>query len=133
VAASLSCENGGAGLGGALINFGGSSLTINGCTLSGNQAVGGAGGAGANGGNGFGGGVYNDGQSSLTITGSTITGNSATGGAAGSGGSAGQGIGGGAYFAGGGMVCLDAFTQAHAKNNHASTIGDDLFGDFTTC
>jgi hypothetical protein len=30
-------------------------------------------------------------------------------------------------------VCLDAFTQAHVKNNHASTSDDDLFGAFTTC
>ena len=102
-----------------------------------------AGGAGANGGNGFGGGLFNDGPSvlsantgtpaTLTVTESTVSGNQATGGALGSGGHAGQGIGGGAYFASGGVVCLDAFTQAHVKNNHASTSDDDLFGAFTTC
>jgi len=25
------------------------------------------------------------------------------------------------------------FTQAHVKNNHASTSNGDLFGDFTIC
>jgi hypothetical protein len=45
---------------------------------------------------------------------------------------AGLGVG-GAYFASGGSVCLDAFTQAHVKKNHASTSDDDLFGVFTTC
>ena len=39
----------------------------------------------------------------------------------------------GLYLALGGDVCLDAFTQAHVKNNHASTSDDDIFGDFTTC
>jgi hypothetical protein len=136
-------SNGADGLGGGIANLFGATLTVSGCTLSGNQALGGAGGSGANGGNGFGGGLFNDGPSAapgnagtpatLTITGSTITDNQATGGAAGSGGSAGQGVGGGAYFASGGVVCLDAFTQAHVSNNQASTSDDDLFGAFTTC
>jgi hypothetical protein len=91
-----------------------------------------------NGGNGLGGGLYNDGStafgvSTLTVTGTTITHNDADGGAAGAGGSAGQGIGGGLYLADGGIVCLDVFTQAHAKKNHASTSNDDIFGSFTTC
>jgi hypothetical protein len=42
-------------------------------------------------------------------------------------------VGGGAYFASGGAVCLDAFTQAQAKGNHATTGDDDLSGAFTTC
>jgi hypothetical protein len=125
--------NGADGLGGALANFPGSTLTVSNCTLTGNQAMGGAGGAGGNGGNGFGGGLYNDGTSTFTVTGSTITLNQATGGAAGAGGSDGTGIGGGAYFAAGGVVCLDSFTQTHAKENRASTSDDDLFGDFTIC
>jgi hypothetical protein len=87
---------------------------------------------------GLGGGLSNDGStafgvSSLTVTGSTITHNDANGGAAGAGGSAGQGIGGGLYLADGGIVCLDVFTQAHVKKNHASTSNDDIFGSFTTC
>jgi hypothetical protein len=134
--------NGSDAHGGAISNILGASLTLTDCVLTNNLVVGGAGGAGANGGNGFGGGVFNQGPSSapyagtpptLTITGTTITGNQATGGGAGSGGSAGQGIGGGADFAPGGTVCLDAFTQAHVTNNHASTSDDDLFGVFTPC
>jgi hypothetical protein len=123
----------GYGVGGALSNQSGAAATVTGSDFIGNQAIGGAGRPGASGGNGLGGGVYNDGQSSLAVTGSTITDNSATGGAAGSGGSAGRGVGGGTYFAAGGAVCLDAFTQSHVKNNHASTDHDNLFGDFTTC
>jgi hypothetical protein len=141
--AGASGGQGADGLGGGIANLLGATLAVNGCTLSGNQAIGGAGGAGGNGGDGLGGGLYNGGLSiwpanagtaaTLTVTGSTITDNQATGGAAGSGGTAGQGVGGGAYFASGGVVCLDAFTQAHVKNNHASTGGDDLFGTFNPC
>ena len=130
------------GQGGGIVNLEGTLIATN-CTLSGNQAIGGAGGTGGNGGNGFGGGLFNDGVSiwptnagtpaTLTVLGSTISDNQATGGAAGAGGSVGQGVGGGAYFADGGVVCLDAFTQAHVKKNHASTSYNDIFGDFTTC
>jgi hypothetical protein len=81
----------------------------------------------------LGGGVYNDGQSSLTILTSTISGNQAEGGSTGTGGSAGLGEGGGLYLADGGVACLDTFTQAHTKNNHATTDHDDIFGAFTTC
>jgi hypothetical protein len=109
----------------------GSTLTVSGCTLSGNQALGGAGGSGADGGNGFGGGLYNDGTSTLTVTGSTVTASSALGGAGGSGGSAGLGEGGGAYFAPGGDVCLDLLTSIHG--NTASTSDNDVSGSFTTC
>ena len=130
--------NGTDGLGGGIANILGSTLTVSNCTVDHNQAVGGAGGAGGNGGNGFGGGIYNDGStalgaSSLSVTGSTITHNRADGGAACAGGSAGQGIGGGLYLASGGIVCLDVFTQAHVKKNHASTSNDDIFGSYTTC
>jgi hypothetical protein len=118
-------QNGGNGLGGALSNFGGSTLTVSSCTLSGNSATGGAEGAGASGGNAFGGGIYNDGQSSLTILTSTLRGNQAEGGSA--------GTGGGLYLADGGVACLDTFTQANTKNNHATTDHDDIFGSFTTC
>jgi hypothetical protein len=30
-------------------------------------------------------------------------------------------------------VCLDVFTQAHVKKNHASTSNDDIFGTYTKC
>jgi hypothetical protein len=116
-----------AALGGGLANVLGAALTVGSWTLSGNSVTAGASGAG------FGGGLYNDGTSSHPVTSSTVTSDSATGGAAGSGGSTGQGIGGGLYLAPGGVVCLDVFTQAHAKNNHASAGDDDLFGAFTTC
>jgi hypothetical protein len=116
--------NGADGLGGAIGNLLGSPLTISGCTLNGNQAIGGTGGSGANGGNGFGGGLYNDGTSSLTVTSSTITKNSATGGAAGSGGSAGQGAGGGIYIASGATADLDSYTVAHTTTNTALTDPD---------
>ena len=108
-------------------------MTVSNCTVTGNEAIGGAGGSGANGGNGFGGGAYNDGQSTLTILGSTITDNQAIGGAAGVGGIAGLGEGGGLYLADGGIACLDTFTQAHTTDNHATTDHDDIFGSFTTC
>jgi hypothetical protein len=64
----------------------------------------------------------------LAVTRSTNIHHDADGGAAGSGGSDGQGIGGGLYLASGGIVCLDVFTQAHVKKNHASTSNDDIFG-----
>jgi hypothetical protein len=128
-----------AGLGGGLPNTPGAALTASNSTRTGNQAVGGAGGTGGR----FGGGAFYYGLSispanfgtpaTAAPTGSTIGGNQATGGAAGAGGTAGLGEGGGAYFASGGIVCLDAFTQAHLTNNHASTGDDDLFGTFTTC
>jgi hypothetical protein len=128
-------SNGTDGLGGGIANILESTLTASSCTLDHNRAIGGE---GDDGGNGFGGSVYNDGStafgvSSLTVTGSTITHNRADGGAADDGGSAGQGIGGGLYLASGGIVCLDVFTQAHVKKNHASTSNDDIFGSFTTC
>jgi hypothetical protein len=106
----------------------GSTLTVSGCTLSSNQAIGGAGGSGS----GFGGGLCNDGTSILTITTSAISSNQASGGAAGSSGSAGQGIGGGVYFASGG-ACLDLFTSLNITGNTASTSNNDIFGVFTIC
>jgi hypothetical protein len=116
---------------GALADVLGATLSVSVCTLSGNQALGGAGGLGANGGNGFGGGLYNDGSSTLTVSGTTVTANTASAGAAGSGGSTGLGKGGSAYFAMGGDVCLDLLTSM--IGNTASTSNDDVFGSFTNC
>ncbi len=59
--------------------------------------------------------------------------NRAIGGEGDDGGSDGQGIGGGLYLAAGGIVCLDVFTQAHVKKNHASASNDDIFGSYKTC
>jgi hypothetical protein len=68
-----------------------------------------------------------------TVLGSTITDNLAIGGAAGVGGIAGFGEGGGLYLTPGGVACLDAFTQAHTKNNHATSDHDDIFPWFPPC
>jgi CSLREA domain-containing protein len=110
---------GGEGLGGGIDSFGGlgATLTVERSTLSGNEALAGAGGAGGNGaagetrgtgGNGTegdGGGVHNSNSPTFTIDSSTFSGNLATGssggavgGGAGSGGAAGEadrGFGGG--------------------------------------
>jgi uncharacterized protein (TIGR03118 family) len=133
----LAGGNGTDGLGGGIANILGSTLTVGNCTLNSNRAVGGEADDGGNGGNGLGGGIYNDGGtdfgvSSLTIIGSTIAHNKANGGE-GDGGSEGEGIGGGLFLAAGGSVCFDVFTQAHVKDNHASTSNDDVFGVFTIC
>ena len=77
-------------------------VTIESTTVSGNQAVGGAGG------NGFGGGIFVDQQNSafptVEIEGCVVTGNQADGG------SGGQGVGGGLYISAVSSVCLDTFT-----------------------
>jgi hypothetical protein len=76
-----------------------------------NQALGGAGGAGANGGDGLGGGIASgaldfalgqpDPTSSLTVNGGKIAGNEAVGGTGGSGANGGDGLGGGSFLGGG--------------------------------
>jgi hypothetical protein len=105
-------------------------LTVSHSTLRDNRATGGAGDLG---GDGQGGGIVTDAHAILTLTDSRITRNEADGGSGGGGGCDGQGIDGGLYLAAGGSACLDAFTQAHVKHNHASTSDDDVFGVFTTC
>src|SRR5262249_55625796 len=127
----------GNGFGGGISNVQGATFTLIQCAVSDNQAHGGEGVAGGAG-NELGGGIYTDGGtgfgvSALTVTGSTINFNEAIGGKGDHGGNDGQGIGGGIYLAAGGSVCLDAFTVAHAKHNHASTSNDDIFGDYTNC
>ena len=108
-------SDGADGLGGGIANFAGSTLILSGCTLSGNDATGGAGG-----GHGFGGGVYNDGTSGLTISSSTISSNHATGG------TFGYGEGGGLYVASDGIVYLDAFTVSRTTGNTP----DDIYGSY---
>ena len=120
--------------GGLSTHLGGTIIAGN-CTVSRNEATGGAGGTGANGGNALGS-FYNDGStalgvSSLQISGSTIIRNDVDGGSAGAGGNDGQGIGGGLYLATGGSVCLGTTTDV--KKNRASTSSDDIFGAFTAC
>ena len=90
-------------------------------TFSGNQAIGGDGGAGDNApADAQGGGLFNLGTATLTKT--TITGNKATGGAAGSGGLAGLGIG-GVYNAG--SISIDTLDLIFG--NEADE-WDDCFG-----
>jgi hypothetical protein len=123
--------NGGTGLGGGIsvgtsVLFGiadNATLQVTGSTLSGNIAVGGAGGTGSNGGDGLGGGLAIQAGASATVSGSRIEANLALGGAAGSGGSTGAGLGGGVYHLG--TFAVDALTVI--KKNHASTSGDDIF------
>ena len=100
-------------------------------TFAGNLSVGGAGGAGGSGGDGEGGGVLCDDSSALTVKGSTLIQNVAVGGLAGAGVAGGEGEGGGIYILPGGAVCLSPDTIV--TGNHASTVGDDIFGPFTIC
>jgi hypothetical protein len=132
--------DGGDALGGGVANLLGASLTVSDSTLAHNQAIGGDGPAG---GNGSGGGSFNDGLSTnplnlgtparLTVLGSALTHNLAQGGEGDDCGSDGQGIGGGLYLAAGGIVCIDVFTQAHVKQNRASTSNDNIFGFYMSC
>ena len=68
------------GLGGGLANVLGAALTVVGCKVDHNLAVGGDGADGSDGGDGLGGGVYNDAASSLSLERSTLTANHANGG-----------------------------------------------------
>jgi hypothetical protein len=81
----------GSGMGGAIFNDWGATLTIFNSTLSGNSAVGGIGGAssgsGGRGGSGYGGAIFNL-NGTVTINFSTIASNTVTAGVGGTGGSA---------------------------------------------
>jgi hypothetical protein len=145
--------NGGNGFGGGLYVAGGTATLTN-VTLSSNTAQGGAGGdgillhdpdshklfptAGNNGGNGFGGGLYAAGGT-VSLHGSTVAQNTAAGGAGGHGprgapnGTPGLGEGGGLYLDAAAAVCLDAFTQANASHNNASTSDNNIHGSYSIC
>ena len=129
------------------------SLTISGCTIRNNTAVGGRGSDGANFYNGFiepgshspvagqpggdahGGGVCIAGGTA-DITGTTVEQNVAKGGVGGKGmkwrpnGAAGLGIGGGLFIAAAASVGLDAFTVDHVKRNNASSSGPNIAGSY---
>ncbi len=77
-----------------MVNSFGSIATLQSCTITLNQSLAGAGGAGANGGVAGAGGVNNSYASVLTIQNSTLSDNRAQGGAAGTSGQAGPGQGG---------------------------------------
>src|SRR4051812_11718939 len=74
-----------------------------------------------------GGGVPHTGPSTGVIRRPCTSFHSRLGGAAGVGGLAGLGKGGGLYLSPGGVACLDDFTQAHTRNNHATSDYDDIF------
>jgi hypothetical protein len=123
---------GGLGLGGGLANENGGVLTVSDSLIALNRAIGGAGngGDGGNGGNGCGGGLFNGlpnafGTPTLTLQGSLVALNRAAGGES-DGGTDGHGQGGGMCLAPGGVATADDATAV--LFNHASTIGDDVFG-----
>jgi hypothetical protein len=140
---------GGDGLGGGIYSSG--AMTMTGCSIVNNQAIGGRGGdggfiqggapgeggpmPGAPGGNGLGGGLYVAGGT-VTLLDTAITGNSANGGGGGSGskgqphGAPGQGIGGGVYFDATTVAGLDPYTRDHFSRNHASTSDTDIHGSY---
>jgi hypothetical protein len=97
--------NGGSGLGGGLYLAGGT-IDLHNLTVTGNSALGGAGGQ--------------PGRCGLAKF-------------RGSKGSPGLGEGGGLYIDTAAAVCLDAFTQGHVKSNHGSTSDPDIHGTYTTC
>jgi hypothetical protein len=154
-------QMGASGLGGGLFVAGGTA-SLNGVTISGNLAQGGAGGdggtqqtggyydgsapnghngsgssyvvPGANGGSGLGGGLYVAGGS-LTLQNDTVTSNTANGGAGGRGtvnGDSGLGEGGGLYIDTAALAYLDLFTQSSVKKNHASTSNNEIDGSYST-
>ncbi len=111
--------------GGALDSLAGT-LTINGCTITGNQALGAAGAAAF--GDAFGGGAFTASGGSATIFGTLVTANDALGGLGGSGGSDGNG-GGGLYVATGASVSLQ---KTKVRGNFASTSDNNIYGIVTT-
>jgi hypothetical protein len=96
---------GGGGLGGGLYAAGGT-IELHNVSVTGNRALGGAGGQGGS----CGLGKYR-----------------------GSKGPPGQGEGGGLYIDAAAAVCMDALTQSHVQKNHASTSYPDIYGTYTTC
>jgi CSLREA domain-containing protein len=125
---------GGAGLGGAIFNDTNGTLGINNCTIAGNTAAGGAGGAanrGGAGGEGTGG-IYN--SKTIMVTASTISTNSGNGGPGGhssgfgANGTAGRGIGGIHSSAGAATVRSTII----AANTQTQSGGIDVEGGFTS-
>ena len=101
----------GDGLGGALDNERGGTAMVTGCTITGNQALGGQR-VGGNGADGIGGGVVNLFGATLTVSGCTLSGDLAVGGAGGLGASGGNGFGGGLYSDGPSAARQNAGTPA---------------------
>lgn len=115
---------GGAGQGGGIFN--GNKLTLINCTLSGNSAIGGAGGTGANigvGGSGSGGGIYN--QGTLTLTKCTFSGNVAKGGKAITTNSAYYNVARGGSGSGGGIYTQGTLTLTNDTLSGNAAVGAD--------
>ncbi len=124
-------DNGSFAVGGGIYSSG--SLTLQGCTIQNNQALGGDTYRGdSSGGAGLGGGLYlAGGTASLRST--TVDYNTAKGGKGFRGKAPGLGEGGGLYIDPRAAVCLDAFTQANVTHNKASTAYPNIDGSYTTC
>ena len=108
--------------GGGIFNYGGSTLTLTKCSISGNVALGGQGAngvyggvPGGNGADGEGGGIFNNGT--LSMIGSTVSGNSAVGGDGGAnpGGVAGNG---GNGYGGGILATTNPYYPGSGSSQH---------------
>jgi hypothetical protein len=122
------------------IYIAGGTCTLTNVALNSNSAQGGNGGHHSKnatnytgGGDGSGGGLYVA-AGSVSLFSTTVDHNTAKGGHAGDRylSSDGLGRGGGLYIEPLASVSLDAFTQAHVKNNSASTSDPDIFGSYST-
>lgn len=140
-------SDGGDGLGGALFNASGSSLTLAGCVLSANRAVGGDGAAGNAGlingglaGDGVGGGIFNAPGATLAVTNCSLTGNAAMGGkggagstlaalgsTGGSGGNGGDAAGGAVFNAGTATLTTVTFSWNQALGGAGGAGGNGFF------
>jgi hypothetical protein len=133
-------------MGGGIYSDG--ALTLDGCTLQNNQALGGAGSKGyfvrdtrdrfgsghvpaSNGGDGLGGALCVAGGTA-SLRNCNVTGNDAQGGPAGGGNASdGLGEGGGIYIFSTASVSLDTITYNNVTNNTASTSGPQIYGPYT--
>jgi hypothetical protein len=104
-------------------------MTLQGCTIQNNQAIGGDGNILGGAGWGVGGGVYvAGGTASLFST--TVEQNTAKGGK-GSRTPNGEGVGGGLAISSLATAGLDAFTVAHVIKNHALSYDDNIDGSYS--
>jgi hypothetical protein len=118
--------------GGGIDNDGDSIATITNCTVSLNDCLGGAGGAGANGGEAVGGGISNadltffglTDTSSLTVSNCALFGNVVQGGTEGSNAVGGDGLGGGLYTASGTVVLQAVLVSGNQAQGGADSNGN---------
>jgi hypothetical protein len=141
VNSALGSDQDGFAFGGGIdISNNGSTATILDSTISGNQAIGGAGGTGDVGGNGYGGGIgvewtpflgFSPGGSSLVLIDSEVSHNLAAGGQGGAGADGGNGLGGGLFLSASGSATVIASDIEHndAEGGHKGKGGQDGQGD----